>query len=238
MRSPFVAACVALLGAPARNTQYVDRMRKSVDLVFNSGANFKNEERDSSAKLKTSLFSHGGNYKLGVKRLSIVKFMRNRTLNTLLIFILTSGCATLRDNYDKGLPNFNAKDRDATTKKIETHVLDEKSLWTGGHYVSHGDEYYTIEAVQPLLKEVSPKAFSKMETASTLRTLQLASLALALGSLVGYIASPRDSTASQIFWPAYLGLSVISIGFGLGNVLQINSAVHQYNTDLKNRFAQ
>lgn len=147
-------------------------------------------------------------------------------------FVL-QGCATEYKGRD---PDFKLSGAAARTE-IENFSLDD-NYWHQGVFLRMGPEgtAYTLPSLEPLVAKVSSEAAARVQTAKTLRKIQLLTSLATLGMLVAANLTEDDSTKIALYTGVLVGAgSTITLGFVFPGYLA--SAAKDYNRDLRARFS-
>lgn len=146
-----------------------------------------------------------------------------KNIFSLIILIFCASCA---HKYQGSGPNLNLKGPAAVE---EYHRFKMESIPGFSVRLGRDQTRYTVDSVLPFVKEVSPEANQKFETAKNWRRAQEISLLIGVFGLAGYLIDSRNDFYKGM---AYGG-SIVSLGFGF--VWDLDGGIKIYNDDLKNK---
>ena len=153
-----------------------------------------------------------------------------RIMLVLPLILLTQGCAT----YNGAGPNLSLKG-DAAKQEYEKFKMSQTFSTGRGVQLGRDGPAYSRDSLRPIMADISPDAIASLDRAHKWWNAEGITLGLALGSLVGYLVSPANSSARTAFFISTITLDGVSIGCAIGRDSNWSDSIDEFNRDLKSK---
>jgi hypothetical protein len=151
----------------------------------------------------------------------------------ILVLALTSACVS---TYRGPGPDYSYVGT-AAEAEIQRFTFKEGFLHQGGEFFIMGadQQHYLLNSLKPVIQEVSPEAWRKIETGRVWTRVGQVAFLSALVILISEVSDDDDDFSQEqslAYWPL-IGLSFSS---NIVRAIYMDRAARQYNQDLRAKF--